>query len=160
MDTGLITIQRLTDYAVVLAILQDPEIEAAIYEDTAELTMPDIAWEYWLGAYRNGKILGCYRVHKMGAILYQIHIRILPKHRVKSVEITKAALKWCAENIEDLETIVGYIPTAFPYGVKHVKACGFEYAGHIPNSYLRKGKVVGQDIYTISKEIILCQQQQ
>ena len=59
---------RITDYAIPIAILNDPVIKAAIYEDGAVPTVPDIVTEYWIGVEFDGQVIACFRLHSAGRI--------------------------------------------------------------------------------------------
>ena len=154
----MINIYRITDYAVVLTILDIPAIKEAISEDTAPLEVPDLVNEFWLGAEHEGNVIGCYRVHKMGAVLYQVHARIMPDHRKYAEEASHALLKYCADYIQDFECLMCYVPIVHKNVLEHAIRVGFQWIGNIPKSYLKNGKVISQDVLAITKEQILCQQ--
>lgn len=168
MDSNRIDIFRITDFNIPLIILDDPQIKKEIYEDGARLTIPDLVGEYWLSAHLKEHIIGCYRVHAMGGILWQIHARILPKYRqMHAQRATKAAFLWCYKNIPDIKKIMAFVPIVHPNVALHAKISGMTLDGTIKESYLKNGKAVDQQIYSISTEKIeakwggeLCQQPQ
>jgi hypothetical protein len=155
----VIEIYRITDFAVAISILEDSVIKSEIYEDTAEFIVPDLVNEYWLAAAHRGIVLGCYRLHSMGAVLWQFHCRILPQHRRFAQPASLAFFKWCVENVKKLETIIGFVPKGFKRARMHAVRIGMKQVGTLPNSYLKDGHVIDQEVFAITKEKILCQQQ-
>lgn len=165
MDSGRIKIARLTDFHLALMILQDEVISGEIYEDGSSLVVPDLVGEYWLSAFIDDDLMGCYRVHGMGAVLWQIHARIYPQFRQKwAIKTTKAAFVWCVKNIPNLEKIMCFVPSAHKNVDLHAIQVGMSRVGTLENSYLKDKRLIGQAIFEIDRAKIetfgggLCQQ--
>ena len=153
MGCNRIEIKRITDLAIPLQILSDEVISSEIFEDGARLDIPDVIHEYWLSASLEGEIIGCYRVHTMGAVMWQIHARILPPYRQKwAVKASKRLLIWAAENIENLQVLMCFVPIVHKNVALHCKQVGFRRCGTIQDSYVKDGNLIDQDIYAISRD--------
>lgn len=156
MDSHRIEINRITDFAIPLTILHDEAIKGEIYEDGSSLDVPDLVHEYWLSAHLGDYIIGCYRLHAMGAAMWQIHVRLLPKYRQKyAVSASKAVLLWAANHIPGLERIMCFIPACHRNVELHAHMAGMRKNGCLEKSYLRSGQLVDQNIFSISKRRII-----
>ncbi len=83
MGCDRVALHRSFDYSEVLLVLSDKTINNDIYEDTAVFFYPDLINDYWIIAATIKDIIGCYRLHKIGAVTYQVHANILPEFRKK-----------------------------------------------------------------------------
>lgn len=153
MDTGMRAF-RITDFALASSIIIDEGIASAMYEDGGEFTIPDVINEYWTGIEHEGDIIGCYRSHQVYGRMWQGHAAMLPKFRDHSIEATKCALKWCAENIIDFEKFLVCVPAPFQNVFDHCMLVGFEHEGTIKECYMRGGKLVDVHHFTITKSAI------
>lgn len=153
MGCNRITIKRITDLAIPLQILSDETIASEIYEDGAQLDVPDIVHEYWLSAALDEKIIGCYRIHSMGAVLWQIHARILPEYRQKwALKASKKLLIWAADNIPNIQRIMCFVPVCHKNVALHCSQVGFRRNGTLQACYVKDGQLIDQDVYSIDKE--------
>lgn len=135
--------------------MNDKKIAADIYEDGFCFQIPDLINEFWVGIDMQGSTIGCYRLHQMGAILWQIHAMILPKFRKEfSLDASTLVLRWAAHNIEDLERVVCFVPKIHSNVAVHAKTVGLIHEGTIKDSFLRKSKIVDQEIYGIGRKEI------
>lgn len=157
MDSNRIAldVERITDYSIPLTILSDETIASEIHEDGSILTVPDIVSEYWLSVHFENYIIGCYRLHPMGAVTWQIHARILPRYRqVFAVRSTKAVFKWAVNNIPDLSLIMCFVPQIHTNVAMHCKQVGMHQAGCLEQSYIKNKSLMDQDLFSITKEKI------
>lgn len=146
---------RITDYAIPLAILRAPAIQATIGEDGAAPMMPNVINEYWVGVVAGGKLAGCYRLHQLNGVCWQVHAFILPDYRREwSMKASKALLKWAVDSIEDLNKIICEVPAIYPNVIKHVEAQGFTWEGCNRGSFRKHGEIVDQIRFGITKEEI------
>ena len=153
MDRNRIKIERITDYDVALSVLKNETIASEIYEDTAALEIPDLIHEYWISAYVDNDLAGLYRIHCMGAVLWQIHCRILPEYRQKwAIKISRKALNWASLNIEKLQRIMCFVPVCHRNVKLHCLQVGFRGNGTLEKSYLKNGELIDQDILSIDIE--------
>lgn len=151
MGSNRLKAYQMSDYMEAYDILCNSKIASEIYEDGAERKFPDLLNEFWIGIASKEGIIGCYRVHKMGAVTWQGHAHILPQYRKKySFDSTCTALQWCADRIPDLNKIITTVPACFPNVIHHLQSLDFEHEGTIKESYLRKGEIIDIEIYTIS----------
>lgn len=152
MGCHRINIKRITDLAIPLRILSNEIIASEIYEDGAKLDVPDIVYEYWVSASLENDVIGCYRIHSMGAVLWQIHARILPGYRQRwAIKASKKLLIWAAENIPNIQLLMCFVPICHKNVAMHCKQVGFRRCGTLPDSYIRNAKLIDQDIYAIDK---------
>ena len=136
--------------------LQDRTITEEIYEDSAYFVIPDIIKEYWIGTFIDEKIIGLYQIQARGAILHEIHARILPQYRKKySLKSSQYVVRWAFDMIPNINVLMAYVPTAHTNVAKHAQDVGFQYCGVIRNSYMKNGKMCDQEIYSLTKEDIV-----
>lgn len=156
MGGDRIDIKRITDFSIALTVLKNEAIASEIYEDGAFLEIPDLINEYWVAAFVKNKLAGCYRIHPMSGVLWQIHCRILPEYRQKFAEkISVCVLCWSVENIAKLQRIMCFVPGCHRNVALHCKRVGFRKNGTLSASYVKDGQLVDQDIYSIDREKIL-----
>lgn len=155
MGSDRLTAFRLTDFTIPLAVISNEKIASVIYEDNTPQAIPDVVNQFWIGITTGTDLVGCYQVEQKGQVLWQGHAHVLPEYRKEySLEATKTAMRWCAENIPGLNTIICHIPTAHPNVVEHVLKAGMRKVGTIPQCYLFRGELVDIVILTITKEDI------
>lgn len=146
---------RLTDFILPLHILQHEKIASVIYEDGAVLQIPDLVNEFWVGVNVNDQLIGCYQFNQVSAVVWEFHVRILPKYRKKySLEATIKAFRWATDNINGLNKIYGYVPEVFVSAAAHCEKVGMKKEAFIEGSYLWKGKIIGQIFFSITVEEI------
>lgn len=153
MGSDRINIERITDFQIALAILKNEVIASEIYEDGAFLEIPDLVNEYWVAGFIDEDLAGCYRIHPMGGVLWQIHCRILPEYRQKwAIKISRKALNWASLNIEKLQRIMCFVPVCHRNVKLHCLQVGFRGNGTLEKSYLKNGKLIDQEILSIDIE--------
>lgn len=145
----------MTDYIVPSLIVKNPVIEKNLYEDGDAFTIPDLINEYWIGVEFNKEgTVACFRANRIGAVHWQGHAYVLPDYRENSVIFNQAALIWCFDNIQDIQIVTVSIPSYLGNVVKHVQDVGFKHVGTLEKSYSCKGKLVNQEILSISREVV------
>lgn len=158
LGSDRIVVYRITDFMTPIVILENPIISRDIHEDGASREFPNVVDEFWIGVAETGFTFGCFRVHPMSRTVWQIHARILPNYRSRYAEISaKLALKWCFDNIPDIQIIICLVPQAHKNVDLFVRRVGFSKVGTLEKSYLKNGKLVDIKIYQIRGE--KCQQQ-
>lgn len=159
MGSDRITLFRLTDYSIALQILYSIGINPEAYEDGVLPEIPDLVEEYWVGILKEGEgIIGCYRLHPMSSVTWQIHARMLMPYRAKfAKKASIAVFKWAVDNIPGVESIMCFVPEVNRNVRLHCHQVGFTKVGELPDSYRKDGKIVSQHIFSINKEKILCQ---
>lgn len=152
---------RITDFMIPLIILQNEQIASVIYEDGATLQIPDVVNEFWLGAKVGNNVIGCYQFNPVSAVVWEIHIRILPQYRRDfSIEASKGAIRWAFENIPGLHKVIGYVPEIYEHAANHCVNIGMKQEAYLAESFLLQGKIIGQKLFSITcREIgeITCQ---
>lgn len=139
-----------------LSILKKESIAAEIYEDGAHLEVPDLVNEYWLSSKIDDQIIGCYRVHPMGAVTWQIHSRILPQYRGRiAIDSGKTVLQWIFENIPSANIVMCFVPRCHRNVGLYCRQVGFEYMGTLKKSYLKNQTLYDQEIFGISREEVI-----
>lgn len=154
MGSNRINAFLITDYLIALSIIKDETIAKAIYEDGELFKIPDVVNEFWIGISLDGVgIIGCYRVHQLGTILWQGHAFMLPQFRKEySVLATRAAIDFAFDKIPDLQKIMTCVPSLHENVLKHVKLCGFTEESVIKDSYLKNGQIYDRHFLSITKE--------
>lgn len=134
-------IVRTTDFTVPLRIVHSPGLKDVVFEDSVQSFIPDVVNEYWLAVLVNEKLAGCYRLHKLSAVMWQLHAYMLPKYRKEySIDATTQVLAWAYSHIDKLSAVVAYAPVCFPNVVAHALKVGFMEVGTLEKAYLRKGE--------------------
>lgn len=151
----------MTDYMAPMRMMTQGGIYPDAFEQGAQLNLPDMINEYYLGAWaENVGFVGFYRVQQMGIHLYQAHANIMKGYRRKyALKASQTALKWLIDNIEGFETLICMIPTPFEAVQKHVQAIGMQSVGKIPNAFKKNDSMHALKIFAITKEQIKCRQQ-
>ena len=155
MDCDRVKIYRITDFLTPLIIMNNQVLKDAIYEDGVDCSIPDVVNEYWLGASIDDRTFACFRFVSMSSATLQIHPMVLPEFRAEFAHLsTMYALKWCAESIVGLNTIVALIPKCHRNVILFARHMKFKHVGDVPKSYRRKGELIDTTIYSISVDRI------
>ena len=142
---------RITDFMLPMIILQNEQIAAVIYEDGAKLDIPDVVNQFWIGAKTEENVIGCFQFNQVSAIVWEIHIRILPQFRKDyAIKASKGALNWAFCNIPNLHKIIGYVPDVYKHAVAHCEAIGMKQEAYLAESFLLKGEIIGQHYFSIT----------
>lgn len=124
-----------------------------ISEDGSDINIPDVLNEYYIAVYDGENYCGVARVYPIGRLLFEGHIFLIK--RENSEECGRALLRWCKDNINEMEKLSCRIPDCFDNVKDFVKKIGFKSYSHIDNCYLHKKQVIGVEGFLISKEEII-----
>lgn len=147
--------ERLTDYAIGIAITNNPIIFDEISEDgwNGGQYIPDLVKEIWIYIATDGKIIGCYRLENVNSICGSVHAFILPEYRDQySMAASQAMLSWYFDNIKPLEKIICYVPVKYQNVIHHAIKNGMKKHGTITGMHKKNGKVYDVDILGIERE--------
>lgn len=151
MGSDRLEAYRITDFIIPMHILSNPAIANAIYEDGSHDIIPNVVDEYWIGIKQDNKTFACFRVHQMTSVMWQIHARVIPQYRREySRRAAYLALKWSADNIKSLRTVVCMVPKCHRDVALFVRRVGFNFCGTIQESYKKNNILVGTDIFSIN----------
>lgn len=141
---------RITDYMIPMLISSNPEIREAIYEDNSDHNIiPNIIDDYYIGVRLNGYTFSFSQIHSISMTTWQIHPRVLPEYRRKySRKVAELTLKWCANHIVGLNTIICMVPKCNRDVALYARRVGFDYQGSIPDAWFKNGKL--EDLYVFS----------
>jgi len=145
---------RLFDYATILTTLRDERIYPAMCDDFApprEAFMPrmDDAIVY-VACYQGEEYLGLWCFMPTSAIRWNVHTCLLPCAWGRTVQATKAMLRWVWET-QPVERIVTEVPTYNRLALRLAKAVGMEYIGIDRQSIRKGGKLHDQILLGLSK---------
>jgi len=149
---------RVTDYT--LAIGPMKETWEMFAEDGAELKIPDIVNEYWIGIRDNDQYAGVVRFAQVTAVMFECHICIRKQYR-NVVAYAKKALEWIVNNVPEAMRLVCNVPEFKRGAIKVAKELGFKMQGFNSGAYLKNGKLHGLVNLGIDRETMegICRQQ-
>ena len=149
---------RVTDYT--LAIGPMKETWEMFAEDGAELMVPDIVNEYWIGIRDNDCYAGVIRAVQVTSVMFEFHICIRKQYR-NVVAYAKKAIEWFINNVPVAMKAVCNIPEFKRGAIKVAKKLGFKMQGFNSGAYLKNGKLHGLVNLGIDREAMedICQQQ-
>lgn len=146
---------RITDYMVPLNIMSDKSISDVIYEDGYKFNIPDVINNIWIGIHdAEFGTFACYKIEPSSRVLWQVHAMVPKRFRNVSMDCSILTLRWCCDNIPNMNILVCYIPSMFTNVMRHVESLGFSLNGILNESFAKNGSVVDQYIYSISKQTI------
>ena len=140
--------ERIYDVQVCMAVMASMWKE--ISEDDAPEFIPDVINEYWIGIYAEG-LAGIYRIHQITSVCYQIHAFMIDRTQKESGVII---LKWCVDNIEDMQKLIAEIPVIYPNVYGFTKNQGFRDEGINRHSFTKNGKIHDQHRLGITRDEI------
>ena len=142
-------IERIFDVKKCLDILIDDYMFDSISEDGATFKdlEVDVINHYWLGIYKDLKLIGVLLLKPIYSQCYDIHIHIIKEYRRHSKQAGPAIIKWCKGNIPG-NTLHTNVPV-FCKNVRYfVLSNGFKEAGVIPKVWKKHGKMNDMSIFT------------
>ena len=131
---------RTYDVEVIWSIVYQPELWACVAEDNPPTFKPDVINEAWILITNNDEIVGCYNLHKLNGVTWQIHAFILPSKREHSKESGLSVLKWALDNLE-FQKIEAVIPVIFPNVYHFTLNQSFKDEGLSRKSYMKNGEL-------------------
>lgn len=147
-------VERTLDVGIPLAICNDLTVFNEITEDNAKpLTDFDVINDIYL-AVGDDELKGLIILESRLTYLYDIHVRILPKHRKQVREITKAGWDWIEKHLPN-SVIQSYAPDCCDGAKWLLNERGFTKSGCIPKAWRKNGQMY--DIHTYYKEVQPCQ---
>lgn len=151
MGSDRLEAYRITDFVIPMKIMSNPVLSETIYEDGISACIPNVVGEYWVGVRIKGLTFACFQVNQLTSVMWQAHIRILPKYRQKySRNATFTALKWAEKNIHGLKTLICTVPKCHRDVSLFVRRIGFSFCGTIQEGYVKNNILVGVDIFSIN----------
>jgi RimJ/RimL family protein N-acetyltransferase len=151
----MIEVRRTQDMDLVRAILSNEKIYGKMIDDSCpareDFKPVNHPLKYYLIPYFRGEDipLGSVLCHPLNAIMYQIHIGILPEFwGFRSPQILEKSIEWMHENT-GCKKIIAMIPAGNKLAIALAKRCDFEQEGLIKNSVLISGKF--QDLVILGR---------
>ena len=123
-------------------VLSTPEIFQTISEDgMTDVPMPEGV--LYLCGYVP-ELIGCFILHKQGAITLECHVQVLPEYRKDYAEqFGHAVIDWAWENT-GAQKIVAQVPFLYPNVRDFALKMGFKVEGMNRESYLKNGEIYDQ----------------
>ena len=150
MDSGL-KANRTYDVELIWSIVFEPELWATVAEDNPPTFRPDVISEAWVLITNNDEPIGCYNLHTLNNITWQIHAFILPKHREHAKQSGRLILQWALENIQ-FQKIQAVIPAIYPNVYHFTIHQGFSDEGLSRKSYMKDNQLHDQHYLGITKQ--------
>ena len=149
MDTGL-TAERTYDVGLIWSIVLQPDLWETVTEDNPPTFKPDVINEAWVLIVNNEGIIGCYNLHSLNSVNWQIHAFIVPEQRKHSKESGKVILKWAIENL-DFKKLEAVIPVIYPNVYHFTLKQGFSDEGLSRKSYMKNNELHDQHYLGITR---------
>ncbi len=137
-----LTAERIYDVQVCMAVMRSMWDE--ISEDGVSEYIPDVINEFWVAILADGVLVGMYRIHRVMLVCYQIHAFMVDRSHKSSGE---CILRWCMDNIDDMEKLIAEIPDLYPNVYNFTKNQGFKDEGVNRLSFSKNGKI--HDMYRL-----------
>jgi len=144
---------RTYDVELIWSIVFRPELWATATEDNPPTFKPDVINEAWVLITNNDEPIGCYNLHKLNNVTWQIHAFILPEYRSRAKESGRAILKWAIDNLE-FKKIQAIIPALYPNVYHFTLHQGFTDEGLSRLSYMKNKQLHDQHYLGITREEI------
>ena len=142
---------RTYDVALIWSIVFTPDLWETVHEDNPPTFKPDVINEAWVLITDNNDPIGCYNLHQLNNITWQIHAFILPEYRIHAKESGRIILKWCLDNL-DFKKIQANIPVLYPNVYHFTLHQGFKDEGLNRKSYMKDNKLHDQHCLGITRE--------
>ena len=158
MGKRVIEAFRITDYTMAIQPMRERWSDFA--EDGAELRIPDIVNEYWIGILDSGKYVGFVRLAQMNSVVMDCHICIMHKTG-NPVNYALKAMEWIIDHTPNVQKLVCHVPEFKKGAIKLAKRAGFSMQGFSSDSYLKGGKLHGLVQLGINRKAMedICHQQ-
>lgn len=147
----MIKAERTYDVALIWSIVFQPELWESVTEDNPPTFKPDVINEAWVLITLKDEPIGCYNLHSLNTVCWQIHAFILPEHRNHSKESGRAVLKWALDNIDFLK-LQAVIPELYPNVYHFTLHQGFTDEGLQRKSYMKNKQLHNQHLLGITRE--------
>lgn len=163
IDTQPLQVRRTSDMNLVRSLIINPEVYPWVTDDGS----PAVA--SYMPIPANGDIVlyvlveqhgvqGIFAFFQQNAATTEVHACVQPSRWGRTEEAARAAIDWVFSNTAYVR-IVCSAPDDNPLAARLAIKAGMTQYGYNPNSFLRHGRLLGVDLYGISKEAI-CQLEQ
>lgn len=144
MVASMIIAERTYDDGLIREIMTLEAIWATVAEDGQVKSdyQPDSYGDCWLTLKEEDEVLGLYQFKVKNRVLLQCHPAILPEHRNRALEASKAAFLWILEYAPGYKKMSAEIPRIYRNVKLFAMQCGFKVEGLSRSSYLKSGKLV------------------
>ena len=153
---------RTTDMELVRSIITAPQVYPWVSDDgspdAGDFQPVDADGVIYVLA-ESGAARGVFAFFRQNAVTTEAHTCVLPSMWGRTHLAARAAVEWVFENTEFLR-IVTSVPEDNPLATRLATMAGMTLYGHNPSSFLRKGVLLGVDLFGISKKELLCHSQQ
>lgn len=155
---------RTTDMELVRSIITAPQVYPWVTDDGS----PEASEFQPLQADGDGVIYvlvesgaarGVFAFFRQNAVTTEAHTCVLPQMWGRTHLAAQAAIAWVFEHT-GFERITTSVPQDNPLAARLARRAGMTLYGHNPSSFLRKGVLLGVDLFGISKKELLCHSQQ
>lgn len=156
--------KRTTDMELVRSVITHPAVypwccddAAPRAEDFAPLPADGDRALYVL--VTDGQACGVFAFYQQNTVTTEAHTCVLPQMWGRTHLAAQAAIAWVFEHT-GFERITTSVPQDNPLAARLARRAGMTLYGHNPGSFLRKGVLLGVDLFGISRKELLCQSQQ
>lgn len=155
---------RTTDIDLVRSIITDPQVYRWVSDDASPEASdfqpaPADGDGVIYVLVESGAARGIFAFFRQNAATTEAHTCVLPSMWGRTHLAARAAVAWVFENTTFLR-IVTSVPDDNPLAARLATMAGMTHYGHNPKSFQRRGRLLGVDLFGISKEASPCQSQQ
>lgn len=143
------------DYEFIKSVCLHPKIWPWVSDDYSNISEyePDLNHLYL--EIVDGEKVGFFAIKPINAILFEMHIAVLPVGWGKSDIYTKKLIEWVFSNT-NCQKLIAFIPESNKKTLKLAEKCGLTREGFIQDSFQKNGKLFGQHLFSIARGF-LCQ---
>lgn len=154
----MITVEPTVDMKLVKSIMTEPEIWERASEDGTD----PVSWypgtdafTVWLLCLEDGEPIGIILIHTDNSVSLKIHPYLRTEHRTKGRLMMGAFYEWFLNSTQDkVNKINVSIPVNQQKVINFAKKVGFQKEGLNRDSYLKNGKLYGQQNLGITRNEI------
>lgn len=155
--------QRTTDMGLVRSVITNPSVYPWCCDDAAPNAedfepLPADGDRALYVLVTHGQACGVFAFYQQNAVTTEAHTCVLPQMWGRTHLAAQAAIAWVFEHT-GFERITTSVPQDNPLAARLARRAGMTLYGHNPGSFLRKGVLLGVDLFGISKEAV-CQSEQ
>ena len=150
MDSDLKAVQT-RDVDLIWSIVFQPDLWETVAEDNPPTFKPDVINEAWVLITNDGEPIGCYNLHSLNNVTWEIHAFILPAHREHAKESGRLILRWSLNNI-NFHKLQAVIPAMYPNVYHFTLHQGFTDEGLSRKSYMKNNQLHDQHILGITRD--------
>lgn len=154
-------VQRTTDMRLVRSIITHPLVYPWCCDDAAPKVedfdpLPANGDQVLYVLVADWQAQGVFAFFQQNAVTTEAHTCVPPEMWGRTHWAARAAIEWVFKHTA-FQRIVTSVPQDNPLAARLAGRAGMTHYGHNPDSFLRKGRLLGVDLFGISRKELLCQ---